>query len=98
MNVFYSVWELDTVFFVQIYCYPKALYNRHVVVLFETSVLKKSLFYVRYLRNNITVMLIPKVQSKQSFYCLNFLKEKLFADTLLLHFLVLWMFYIFLYT
>ena len=51
-------------FFVQIYRYPGAWYNRHVAALFETSVLKTSAFNDRYLHNNITMMLIPKVQSK----------------------------------
>ena len=34
-------------------------FSLHVVAFFEASVLKKSVFYVRYLYNNITIPSIP---------------------------------------
>ena len=40
--------------------------NRHVVVFFETSVLKEAALYIRYLQDNITMLLIPKVHKKVS--------------------------------
>ena len=42
------------------------LMNRHVAVFFETSVLKEAALYIRYLQDNITMLLIPKVHKKVS--------------------------------
>ena len=57
-------------FFIQIYCYIEVWYNRHVDAFFKGSVLK-DVFYIRNPHNNITMLLIPKVQNKTSNYVLN---------------------------
>ena len=62
MDEFYSV---ETVFFKQICHYPETWWNHHVAALFEISVLKEA-FCVFHLHNNLTMMLIPKVQNKAS--------------------------------
>ena len=54
----------NTLFFMQIYRYPVVWYNRHVAVFFETSALKKSTFYIRYLRHPLYPL--SKVQNKAS--------------------------------
>ena len=49
---------------------------------------KESVFYVRYLHNNIAMILMPK-HSKWSFYFLNFFKKiYIFADSVFLHSLI----------
>ena len=42
------------------------LMNRHVAVFFETSALKEAALYTRYLHDDITMLLIPKVHNKVS--------------------------------
>ena len=59
-----------TLFFIQIYCYIEVWYNRHVDAFFKGTVLKE-VFYIRNPHNNITMLLIPKVQNKTFNYVLN---------------------------
>ena len=53
-------------FFEKIYRYPEIWHNRHITEFFVTNVLKKSAFYIRNLNNDITMLLIPKVQNNAS--------------------------------
>ena len=62
MNVFYSMWLLENIF-------PKSLslwdsFNRHIVALFETSVLKE----IRILRSLRSSVLIAKFKNKAIVY------------------------------
>ena len=55
-------WET---FFIQIYRNPKVWYNRLVLRSLKQMFLKKPTIYIRYIHNDITVV-IPKVQNKTS--------------------------------
>ena len=62
MNVFYSMWLLENIF-------PKSLslwdsFNRHIVALFETIVLKE----IRILRSLRSSVLIAKFKNKAIVY------------------------------
>ena len=52
---------------------------------------KRSAFYVRYLHNNTSMLLILKVQNKGS-TCWFSQQKKLFVDSVLLHSFILWIF------
>ena len=43
------------------YRYPEVWCNRHVSAFFETTALKNSAFHIRYLHNNITMLLTTKI-------------------------------------
>ena len=60
----YDNWK--TLFFMQIYRKPVVWCNRHVVAFFEASVLKEVRILYPLSPQNITLMLIPKVQNKAS--------------------------------
>ena len=62
---FIPVDNLKALFFMQIYQYPVVWYNRYVAAFFEASVLEEVRF-IHYLWNNITVLLVSKVQNKAS--------------------------------
>ena len=53
-------------FFIQIYCYPEVWFNGHVLHSLEQVFWKNFTVHIRYLHNNITILLIPKVQYKTS--------------------------------
>ena len=65
MNVFYSMWQLEDVIFSQSLLLLWDFFNRHIVVFFETSVLKE-VRILRYLHNN-SVVLILMLSSKKSY-------------------------------
>ena len=46
MNVFYSMWLLENIIFYKSFSLLRDSFNRHIVALFETSVLKQVRFYV----------------------------------------------------
>ena len=65
-NIFHSIIPWKILFFIQIYCYPEVFLQPPFIAFFETSVLKEVRIYVRFLQNNITMLLIPKVHTKDS--------------------------------
>ena len=58
-----------TFFFIQIYCYPKVWCNRHVAVIFKTSVLKE-------------VRILYPLSPQQDYYPANTTKVQIKAPTL----------------
>ena len=58
-------WKI--LFFIQIFRYPEVWRNRHVAVFFKIRVLKEVRIlypFIRYLHNNIKILLIPKIPNK----------------------------------
>ena len=56
-------------FSIQTYRYPEVWCNCHIAALLKQLFWKKSIFYIHFLRNNITMLLIPqgsKMQNKAS--------------------------------
>ena len=70
MNIFYSMWSWKTLFLTKVYRYLD-LFSRHIVAIFETSVLKEvrilRILFPRCSANNGEV-LIPKFQNKATVY------------------------------
>ena len=70
MNIFYSMWNWKTLFLTKVYRYLD-LFSRHIVAIFETSVLKEvrilRILFPRCSANNGEV-LIPKFQNKATVY------------------------------
>ena len=55
-----------TLFFMQIFCYPEVWYNCRVAAFFWNKCFERSSHFISVIHNNITMLLIPKVQIETS--------------------------------
>ena len=90
-NAFYSMWSLKDLYK---FIVTQSFFATTTFLLSLKQVFwKKSVFYLRYLHNNIAMLLIPKVQHKAS--TSKIFLTVFFIDNVFLHSIISWVFHIF---